>query len=611
MFSVATLIIISFLFQDTNGNVYTDTFSIYKQFITNIPVLTNSEKISSECAQQLNIYSQHFNNGTEWAIKMFYANGLHPLEISPDGTSSLGNYDACLSLHETMGEDVVAGKYCLGNFLLTNQTKSNETLRSGLCFPSKCSALEMEDIFRRLTASVQVDEDVCDSYGSGPSLNGTAILLLALLAGLLALVVFSTVAHMKYGNKNVILSAFSLKNNITKCLATSTNAANTISCLEGMRVLSLMWIIVRHVFRSKRLRIRSVRDEVIHTMVLGGSLAVDTFFVMSGMLLVYNEMKRYKKDAIQLNPCRRYAARLLRLLPVLTVIVVFHLSLLKHVGDGPLWKLVRSNDACQTYWWSTLLFVQNYVNPGNMCSLASWYLCADMQLFILSPLLLVPLQRKPFWGMLLAGALLGCLTVAPFTLPWIFDADTLKAISLKQKYQTHMRATPWFVGFILGYIIHVSRTRKYTLNKVLCGVLWMASLAVFVGLIILGVHTRNYTSEYKLENATRMGLMHPLWSLAIAWLIYACRFGYGGFVNKFLSLPIFQVLSKFTYTAYLVHFEFVIIAHARIRIEQPLTITEAILRANGHMLETLYVSVILTLCLEMPFITISRLIKNK
>ncbi len=41
--------------------------------------------------------------------------------------------------------------------------------------------------------------------------------------------------------------------------------------------------------------------------------------------------------------------------------------------------------------------------------------------------------------------------------------------------------------------------------------------------------------------------------LAIAWVIFACHFGYGGVINKFLSARAFIPLTRISYCTYLIH----------------------------------------------------------
>lgn len=54
-------------------------------------------------------------------------------------------------------------------------------------------------------------------------------------------------------------------------------------------------------------------------------------------------------------------------------------------------------------------------------------------------------------------------------------------------------------------------------------------------------------------NVMYITLVRPSWAIALSWVIFACIFGYGGPVDWFLSLPIFQVLSRFSYSLYLLH----------------------------------------------------------
>lgn len=45
------------------------------------------------------------------------------------------------------------------------------------------------------------------------------------------------------------------------------------------------------------------------------------------------------------------------------------------------------------------------------------------------------------------------------------------------------------------------------------------------------------------------GALHrTIFALAVAWLLYACHIGYGGFINKFLSWKLFLPLSALCYS---------------------------------------------------------------
>lgn len=61
-------------------------------------------------------------------------------------------------------------------------------------------------------------------------------------------------------------------------------------------------------------------------------------------------------------------------------------------------------------------------------------------------------------------------------------------------------------------------------------------------------------------------LQKPAWALCLAWVSFACMNGNGEIINKFLSLPLFQVLSKITYSTYLVHMTLLVMHYGQIRV---------------------------------------------
>lgn len=59
-----------------------------------------------------------------------------------------------------------------------------------------------------------------------------------------------------------------------------------------------------------------------------------------------------------------YLNRILRMFPLLATIVLLQASILHYIHDGPNWHSVADIvEQCRINWWSTLLYVQNYVRP--------------------------------------------------------------------------------------------------------------------------------------------------------------------------------------------------------------------------------------------------------
>lgn len=55
------------------------------------------------------------------------------------------------------------------------------------------------------------------------------------------------------------------------------------------------------------------------------------------------------------------------------------------------------------------------------------------------------------------------------------------------------------------------------------------------------------------EYAIFFSLTKLAWAIAIAWIIFACHYGYGGVVNSILSGSAFLPITRLCFSAYLVH----------------------------------------------------------
>lgn len=97
----------------------------------------------------------------------------------------------------------------------------------------------------------------------------------------------------------------------------------------------------------------------------------------------------------KLNLMHLYIKRYLRITPPFAAAILFTITFLFYISNGPIWSMIKysATNYCESYWWTSLLYIQNYVNPGKLCYGHSWYLMVDMQLYFLSPIILYPLWR--------------------------------------------------------------------------------------------------------------------------------------------------------------------------------------------------------------------------
>ncbi|KAG5870441.1 hypothetical protein JTB14_024978 [Gonioctena quinquepunctata] len=118
---------------------------------------------------------------------------------------------------------------------------------------------------------------------------------------------------------------------------------------------------------------------------------------------------------------------------------------------------------------------------------------------------------------------------------------------------THTRCGPYLIGMICGYFIYNMKTssdRKYNLSifsKLLC---WLTILTMLGICIFL---PSQLSEDTVLENALFIPIHRIVWSTAVCSIIFLCETNNADFVNKFLSHPVFQVVARLSYCAYIVH----------------------------------------------------------
>lgn len=77
--------------------------------------------------------------------------------------------------------------------------------------------------------------------------------------------------------------------------------------------------------------------------------------------------------------------------------------------------------------------------------------------------------------------------------------------------------------------------------------------------MVFGVVFGNYPLQQLDNDSTPLigGLYHGFtrvtWCMALGWIVFACHWGYGGPINWFLSLAIWQPFARLTYAIYLLH----------------------------------------------------------
>ena len=190
--------------------------------------------------------------------------------------------------------------------------------------------------------------------------------------------------------------SFSAYTNVSKVL-TSTVPDDSIRCLYGLKVINLVWIIFAHAYLTldlkavgQLLQTQKVNSLFLFQVVMNASLAVESFFFISGLLVTLTILRKLK-----VNPNMSikewawfYLHRLMRMTPAVALVIAIVVSAFQ-LSDGPLWReiIYPSAERCKNNWWIHILHISNFFDVSRMVinmSIMNWIINVNV-LTVLPP----------------------------------------------------------------------------------------------------------------------------------------------------------------------------------------------------------------------------------
>ncbi|KAG7204427.1 hypothetical protein KM043_004866 [Ampulex compressa] len=634
-----------------------------------------TEWASERCLRDSAIYLQELESYAPWAIQMYDASAKIPAGVTTGGYKQLGNYDECLRVksgHGFIGQacsaalqfevtenDVEDRQPDIGDILRSIAIAANQsywtsgesvTYEWTWCVPSSCSYSEIQEALEialdplkvegRVDLVINVTKEACRTANDDRITFDLADWIYTFLIGAFALITIGSTGYdvAKQGQlrtlnrkdtKHVLLTSFSVYTNGKNLLRTERHG-DSIECLDGLRFLSICWIIYGHTHYSEVVGVKMNLTEVsrMHLnwssmLVLNGNIVTDTFFLLSGLLLAYTEMaKKHKVPDWRFDVIGLYIHRYLRLTPAYAMMIGFYATLFYKFGSGPHWDnwVGANRNYCRDNWWTNLLYINNYVNISDMCMSQSWYLATDMQLVWLSPIFLYPMLKFSrstfFWLAFALGLLLSILL--PFFITFylrltgtmLYYKEQLLVAAVYQQIYTRVysRFGPYLIGLGLGYVLYKTR-RSYTVKiwtpYIIAG--WLIAIAAGLSVVFgpRGMYYEDHQYD-RIEASFYAGFHRQVFVLAVSWIIFCCVHGYAGIVGHFLSWRGWIPLSKLTYSAYLCHYLFILSSAGSVRATGVLTTMGVVRAFFGNLCLTMFLSALWSLCFEMPFMALDR-----
>lgn len=342
--------------------------------------------------------------------------------------------------------------------------------------------------------------------------------------------------------------------------------AGTIAALDGLRALSVLWVIAFHWVLQIAIDplpgdhslglltepARSMADDISRAWymkwLLSGDLGVDVFLLLSGFLIAHLLQHEAAREG-GLRIGRFLGRRWLRIAPAYFAI------LLLYQGD-PGQKAI-----CSEHGWSNLLFINNFVGPQaskHACMAHSWSLAVEMQFYLLSPWLVPWLAKANPRQLVLRG--LGILALAQAWQAWVlFDhwGEPLAFWFNDTFYSKPLtRLPPYLMGAVVALLyakggVTMPAARLRALDAV-------AALAVVaLGFLGAGDHVHEYLLDhapFRPTNVWRLWLGRSLFAGALGWLLLATLQGRLQGLNKLLSWRGWVPVAGLSYALYLVQY---------------------------------------------------------
>ena len=676
--------LLSNLNDDMSKSSMNDEKILYRTYDVNFRCLNDTEQLI-----------QDIISGEPYAIKFLDADGKVPPGFLQGGWNWVGDYQECNSIESTRSNVTLQsfrGNYFSVGFYRNQQPVINGMLPLviGVCLPDSCDTSDARGLaevaFEPLANwNITVEFVATDEK---PPYDGAAItsFVLAGIIGLLVLIgsffdlwsIYNQTYDEKIATMNghadnrvaiekqptertglladdvlydqYVISktdkvisfflCFSFIRNTKKLLSTST-ANGPLACLNGLRVISMWWVIQGHTYSFITLILgntifaeTTLVERFTFQPIINGTFSVDSFFFLSGLLVAYLALKEMREKG-KMNWIYYFLHRYWRLTPLYAFLLLFFMSMTVYLISGPFqWlatdpehgMMTKSTELCRDYWWTNLLYVNNfypeYGSTGG-CMGWAWYLANDMQFYIvISPILIIAFRYHKIAGAAVSIFLISaCIAIRGILVDW-YGLRALNTGATKHlddpwgKEPLYVR--PWarmsvyIVGFVTGFILQHIRCRL-RMKRVFVWVGWAVAtgtaLAVIYGPFYYNSHPGSQMTM--VASGFYVSLSRTAWALSLSWLVLACASGYGGPVNWVLSWKIWAPVGRLTYAAYLVH-PIILVAYI-FNLLTPLHFTDltVIYMFVANLVFTYLAAYILSMIVEAPMMAIEKSFLSK
>ncbi|OTF74869.1 hypothetical protein BLA29_004367 [Euroglyphus maynei] len=282
---------------------------------------------------------------------------------------------------------------------------------------------------------------------------------------------------------------------------------------------------------------------------------VDLFIFIGGVLASYTTIKRTTNR--KFNPISYIGHRYLRFTPqmIFYILLSFLLPIIGiWLNGGPTWskRMQQIQWKCSKTWWHNLIYLQNLIEPENMCGGHTWYLAVDMQLRFLSifPLWFLATNSSKQGLILIKIIILASLVMTSLQ---VFIQRLPPGLILTSLSHSAI----YFIGFWYGWRRIVDRQKHHHNDKPWSRMKMIIALAIiFSGYLFCTFNTLPWFYGHPYDRFWS-AILYPLnrfiFTIILVIIFELCIENCHSIITRFLRWPLFRLLSKLTFSVYLNH----------------------------------------------------------
>lgn len=312
--------------------------------------------------------------------------------------------------------------------------------------------------------------------------------------------------------------------------------------------------------------------------------------------------------------------RYLRLTPAYAATIGVSV-VLPALGSGPFWQesINQMGATCRRNWWINLTYLNNFIETDKLCLIHSWYLSNDWQFFSLTLILFGIFYKSRKFALVIVILFIISTSAATFAITVSNDfpptiVTTSPAIAERWQFIHTLYYKPWphlssyLIGLITGYLIVIK-------DRINLSEFWRFAIWILFSLVGLTLLNSIYPWNMGIPVEPLLAGLHSatfrtLWATCCAWLIFALVTKPQNPLAKFLSWQGFQITSRLTYCAYLVHPLIIYYHFGTLRERLDSSIYGQFHRYTATLLTTYLFALILSLIVESPSIQLQHFLSN-